>query len=133
MNQQPPYGPNHSDSSENIAQQRVDELHHLTHEILILSTDPQLPELSQLIIRRGQLLEERRQLNINELPPDRQPPLLATLQICKDLDKAIEQNLRGFHGNLEQQIKGLKEAKTVLSKYKISDDREDTGTRSRDA
>lgn len=133
MNQQPPYGPSHSGNGENIAQQRVEELHHLTQEILVLSTDPQLPELGQLILRRGQLLEEIRQFNLDEFPTEKQALLLDTLQACKFLDKTIEQNLHGFHNNLEQQIKSLKEAKNLLEKYKIPDEQQGMGTRSQDA
>jgi hypothetical protein len=134
---QPPYGPNPENQQgpthqDNTAAQRVEELYRLTQDILTKSATPYLPELGQLILRRGQLIDEVRLLNLQAYPQEEQNALLNLLLECKQMDQTIEQQMQTFRSNLDEQMRSLKEAKGLLHKYQIPDQGE-MGTRSREA
>lgn len=136
MTQTPPYGPNPENQEpnhqDNTARQCVEALHRLTQDILAKSTTPYLPELGQLILRRGHLVDEVRALNFQACPPDERNALLHLLLECKQMDQTIEQNMQAFCSNLDEQMHNLKDTKALLHKYQIPDQGE-TGTRSREA
>lgn len=130
MNQQPPCGPENPDFKSLNA--KADELHRLTLAILEQSSNPDLPELTQLILKRGNLLGELATLSLTHLTPEEQAELEGKLNASKALDVDIERNLRQIHAGLESHIKGLKENKSLVTKYKLAG--EDTeGNHSRNA
>jgi hypothetical protein len=131
MSQTPPCGPN-SGNSGDTARERIEALHRLTQDILAKSATPYLPELSQLILERGRLVDEIRLLNLQNHPQDEQTALLQILLQCRELDQTIERNLTTFRSDLAEQMRGLKDTKTLLSKYQLPEQGEQ-GTRSKNA
>lgn len=130
MNQQPPCEPDKQDFQTAIA--KAEQLYQLTQAILSQSTNPNLPELGQLILRRGNLLGELSSLKAEQFSASQQAELEAKLQTSKVLDADIEKNLRQIHAGLDAHIKELKENRALVNKYKLSDESEQ-GTRSTNA
>jgi hypothetical protein len=119
MSQKPPYEPNPEERSQDTARQRIEALYHLTQDILAKSTAPYLPEFSQLILKRGRLVDEIRLLNLQHCPKDEQAHLIQLLLECKQLDQRIEQNMKNFRSDAAEQMRSLKDAKALLKKYQL--------------
>lgn len=110
----------------------VDELVRLSREILAGSVNPQLPELAQLILRRGKLVDEIQALPAETLSDDTRQQLSEKLTVCHKLDPCIEQNLAAYQNGLGEQLKGYREGMTLLERYRLGPD-PGTGTRAQDA
>lgn len=129
MNRKPNYGP---DDPETAAQNLADELLHLSREILTRSTRPEIPELGQLILRRGKLLEDLTLLTPENLSPAAQQNLHRTLSACRKMDETIERNLSTFRTDLDDQLRGCRDSRALLDKYRVPEQGM-LGTRSEDA
>lgn len=130
MNQQPHCGPEGQNFS--TIRAKATELHQLTLAILAQSNQPNLPELTQLVLKRSNLLGELTAVHPNQYSTAEQAELEALLQDSRSLDAEIEKNLRQVHAGLESHIKELNENKSLVTKYKVAGE-ESEGSRSRNA
>lgn len=130
MNQSPNCGPD-AQSFES-AYTRAQALHNLTQAILAQSANPDLPTLGQMVLQRGLLLEEIAGFQLADFTPEEQARLNESLQASKQLDTAIEQNMRAFQTAIDGHLKELKDTKSLLGKYKLPGS-DSQSTRSREA
>lgn len=131
MTPQPPSG--HDPASvESSTRTLVASLLSLSQEILAQSSTPDLPQLSQLILQRGALVSQIATLPLSQLSPAVQAELQAQLTACQQMDTVITEQMAHFEADIAQQLKVLKEAHTLLDKYR-SEGKNQVGTRSENA
>lgn len=129
-----PSGPE-PDAAENIAgtaTELADAIVQLTREILIQSANPQVGPFSQLVLRRAKLIEELNRLDFLEFELALRDRIREKLEICRKMDETIEQNMVGHRDTMDEQLKGLREARNLLGKYR-SQGPDTAGTRSEEA
>lgn len=130
MDQSPSSGPE-AQSFESVYTQ-AQELHTLTQKLLAQSANPDLPQLGQLVLRRGLILEQISSIKLTNFSPEEQARLNELLQASKQLDATIEANMRAFQQMIDNHLRELKDTKSLLGKYKLPGE-EEQSTHSQDA
>lgn len=111
----------HNDAPESAEVRKlVDEILALSREILNQSASPKAPQLNQLIFKRGKLMEELSALNLAVLPEALRAQSLEKLEACRKMDDTILHNLESVQSGTDSQLKGFRDAKQLLGKYKMS-------------
>jgi len=117
---------------ESTARTLAGDLLAVSREILLQSAKPEIPTLGQLILKRGMLLSELGGLTLNDLPPDVRQAVLDTLTQCRKMDETIEGNMAHMQDELGDQLKVLRESRTLMDTYRAAP-RDDTGHHSKEA
>jgi hypothetical protein len=135
LNQQkPPCGPESEQAPEQKALATVEALHQLTCTILAQGSTPEFPQISQWILQRGELMDEVARLPLLSLSEGIRQQILEKLQACQEMDVTVTKNLAVCHEQLASQLRGAKDSRTLMNKYRIPDSDPDAqGTRSRNA
>jgi hypothetical protein len=133
MTKKPPTGHGPADP-ETLARQLIDELRRVSEEILTQSTTepPSIPQLGQLILHRGNLLETLGKIPLATLPETAQQSLQTMLIHCRTLDERVAQNLIGLHEGIREELQLLKAGQTLLDKYRVTE-RDTSGAHSQEA
>lgn len=116
----PPTGPGPASPTEieATARQLTNELVLVSKDLLTQSANPKLPQLSQLLMRRGKLLEELGRLRTDAIPEASRATLRETLVQCQNMDETIAVNLASHRNELGDQLRSLKDTHALLDKYR---------------
>lgn len=91
------------------------------------------PALGQWVLQRARLIEEMGRLSPENLSEPVRQHILIILNACRELDGTVENGLSACRSRLETQLGGLREARSLLRKYRSDDPADAIGTRNRDA
>lgn len=109
------------------------ELVTVSRTILETGNDPaQTAEISQLVMKRGQLLDEIRKLDLSTLPDGVKREFSEQLDICRAMDEPIARNFSSLAASIEKQIQSSRTTRKVIGKYK-SNRRKHNSSRTSDA
>lgn len=121
-----------SDNLDEIALSAVKALLQVTRDILAQGVAPDYPQLSQWILQRGMLLDAVRRLPLDDVSDAVRPQILELLMQARELDAQVEKNLNACYTELDSQLKGVKDTRALMDKYRASGS-EASGTYSQDA
>ena len=137
MSPQPPCEPESSPNATRVLH-LAEALSRISQTILEhssqLSAD-NLPNFSQLVLQRGQIIAELNTLgdqateSLSE--PERQQ-LSQQLEAALSVDTAIEKHMAAYKADASGQIKALKDASALLNKYRATP-RDTSGSQNRNA
>ncbi len=114
------------------AHQLLDQLWEHTQRILPLSTGENLPELSQLVLQRGELVSQYQRIAHLGFSNEQQTVLQEKLERCQNLDREIEQRMIACRDKADEQLKQVKQNHQLLSKY-VLDESDRNITQNREA
>ena len=109
-----------------------ESLHQLSQDILQASQTQDIAQLSQLVLRRNQTIDQVSKLELSQLSVETQQHLAEQLKQCQALDPLIQGQFSQIVSELDQQLKSCRENKTMLGHYKVPRD-DDHSTRSNQA
>ena len=116
--------------NEAAAHQLFDELLAINQKITVLEDDgTAVQEVSQLIMRRGQLLEKADTLDYKSFSEETRKSLSDKLAAYTVLEDQISNKFSIMMGAIENQLKHCHENKKILSGYKISGNPKRNNTR----
>lgn len=115
-----PKSPGKPEPDEDTIRRTVDEILDLSREILNQSTHPRIPHLSQLILKRGQLMADLEAARLGNVGDPLREQCLEKLQACRRMDETIGRNLAAIKSDIAEHLKGCREAHALLDKYKVS-------------
>lgn len=112
----------------------------LSKEVLALSQQivgeayEDVQALSQLVLRRGNLIDKLTALPLQNLPQEKQKELFGLVQQSEALEPEIAGKLSGVKGDVKKQLETCRSSKTLLNHYRVDGrDEFDHSTRSNKA
>lgn len=108
----------------------------ITAEILSLSTamldaiaSSNVQSISQLLLKRGNLLQEVKQFSLETVSPEWQGQVVQNIAAIQQLEPQIQGGLLTLGGTYKEQLAQIRRSKTTLHHYRQPDDSKAAFTR----